>query len=175
MKIDPEEREEVDIVDENDAVLFATTKLEAHAKGLLHRTVISEIITSNGDFILVKQAADRQDPGQYVSPVGGHVKAGESKDDALIRETEEELGFTPITYKLVGKAIFNRPVRDHIENHYFISYEIMSDSLFILNHEAVSYKTFSKDELKQLFKTHPNMFGDAYMFIVKTFYPELLS
>ncbi|MEK7510012.1 MAG: hypothetical protein AAB567_00430 [Patescibacteria group bacterium] len=37
--------EMVDIVDENDNILSQTTKKEAHEKGLLHRTVISQDYT----------------------------------------------------------------------------------------------------------------------------------
>ena len=84
--------EQVDIVNENNEVIGQADKSEAHQKGLLHRTVISEVINSTGEWLLVKQASDRQDPGQYVSPVGGHMRAGESEISALLREAEEELG-----------------------------------------------------------------------------------
>ena len=43
--------EVVDVVDENDNVLCPATKREAHEKGLLHRTAISEII-DNGETII---------------------------------------------------------------------------------------------------------------------------
>jgi len=32
---------------------------------------------------MVKQASDKQDAGQYVSPVGGHVTSGETDIEAL--------------------------------------------------------------------------------------------
>ncbi len=166
--------EEVDIVDEKDSVLYSTTKHDAHKGGLLHRTVICEVINSKGEFLLTKQSKDRQDPGQYVSPVGGHVQAGESEDDALKREAKEELGIDVAEFNLIGKAIFNRPVKDHQENHYFILYEIMSDEPFTLNHESVSYTSFTTDKLKKDLKENPKMFGDAYLFVVNTFYPHLL-
>lgn len=73
------QQERVDIVDEQDNVLYQTTKQEAHKKGLLHRTVISEVKDSKGRWILVKQSSDRQDAGQYVSPVGGHIKREKQK------------------------------------------------------------------------------------------------
>jgi len=94
--------EQVDIVDEECNVLYSTSKADAHAKGFLHRTVIAEIRDSIGNWILVKQAADRQDAGQYVSPVGGHVQAGETEEEALKREALEEVGFTDFEYELIG-------------------------------------------------------------------------
>ncbi len=82
----------VDVVNENNKVLYQITKTEAHQKGLLHRTVIAEIKDTKGRWTLVKQASDRQDAGQYVSPVGGHARAGETEEETLKRGAFEEAG-----------------------------------------------------------------------------------
>ena len=167
--------EQVDVVNEKDEVISATSKKEAHAKGLLHRTVIAEVIGSDGSWTLVKQASHKQDAGQYVSPVGGHVKARESEEDALRREAEEECGLTgDLRFKLVGKKIFNRTVIGRKENHYFIMYEITTDQKIILNDESVGLKKFTVDELKKEMKQNPKNFGNAFHFVVHTFYPTLM-
>ena len=62
--------EKVDVVDKNLKVLYSVEKQEAHDKGFLHPTVIAEVINSRGEWLLVKQAGHKQDPGQFVSPVG---------------------------------------------------------------------------------------------------------
>ena len=167
--------EVVDVVNENDEVLSQITKGEAHEKGLLHRTTIGEVIDSQGRWILVKQSSDRQDAGQYVSPVGGHVKAGESEDNALKREAMEECSIEGFEFKLIGKKIFNRDVIGRHENHYFILYEIYSDATITTNEESVGYKAFTKDELKEALRQTPEMFGSAFHFVLKGFYPELLK
>lgn len=123
----------------------------------------------------MQQAADRQDPGQYVSPVGGHVRAGETIEAAARREAEEEIGLTNFSIKYIGKAIFNREVNNKKENHYFILYEIYSDENPILNHESVSFEYFTKDQLSEQLRNSPKKFGDAYHFVVRTFYPQLLE
>ena len=166
--------EEVDIVDKNDNVIGKTTKKEAHEKGLLHRCVVSEVKDSKGRWLFVKQAPDRQDAGQYVSPVGGHVSSGETNEDALKRETFEELGLKDFKYKYLGKGIFNRYVIGRKENHYFMLYEVYSDTTPILNHESESSIYFTDDELKKEFEEHPEHFGDAFHFIVKDFFPQLI-
>jgi 8-oxo-dGTP pyrophosphatase MutT (NUDIX family) len=83
----------LDIVDENDQVIGQSSRGEAYAKGLRHRCA----------FILARDAEDRvfvhrRTPTKLVFPslydmfVGGVVGAGESYDDAALREAEEELG-----------------------------------------------------------------------------------
>ena len=124
-------------------------------------------------YILVKQAADRQDPGQYVSPIGGHVLASESEDSAIKREAFEEMGIKDFSFKLLGKAIFNREVCDRKENHYFIYYEITSNGPYIMNEESVSFKIFTEIELKTIIRENPKMLGDAFHFVVKNFFPKL--
>jgi 8-oxo-dGTP pyrophosphatase MutT (NUDIX family) len=169
------EDEMVDIVNEQDVVVGTSSKAEAHKQGLLHRTVIAEVVGSDGKWTLVLQSSDRQDAGQLVSPIGGHVTAGESSDEALTREANEEYGLTgDYPYRLIGKKIFNREVRDRKENHYFVLYEIQSDEKPVLNTESVSVERFSKEELRQAMKDTPKRFGDAFYFVVNAFYPELL-
>ncbi len=165
----------VDIVNKQNQVIGRVPKEEAHQKGLLHRCIISQVIDSQGSWTLVKQASDRQDPGQLVSPVGGHIQAGEAEEDALARETMEELGLIVEKCKFVGRAIFNREVIGRKENHYFIFYEMYTDLEPSLNHESVEYEKFSPAQLRVELFTQPQKFGDAFTFGVKMMYPYLLE
>jgi isopentenyl-diphosphate delta-isomerase len=167
--------EHVDIVDKNNTILYQTSKEEAHKKGLLHRTVIAEVIDPEGNFILVKQNDHKQDAGQYVSPVGGHVQAGESADDAMKREALEEAGLKDFAWKFVGQRIYNRKVIGRHENHLFLVYEIYSDKELILNDESVSYKRFQPREIHLQLMTNPSLFGDAFHFVIQHFYAQFLE
>jgi len=160
----------IDIVDSNNLVTSQNYKQIAHQEGLLHRVIIAELIDSQGNFTLVKQAADRQDPGQFVSPVGGHIRAGESEIQALVREAQEELGIKPKEFSRLGQAIYSREVIGRRENHYFIVYEIYSEEIPILNHESIDYQKYSKVEINRLIKSKPSIFGAAFHFVWTTFY-----
>jgi 8-oxo-dGTP pyrophosphatase MutT (NUDIX family) len=165
----------VDIIDPNNTVIGKTSKEESHQKGLLHRCVVAELIDSQGNWILVKQASDRQDAGQYVSPVGGHVQSGETLEEALKREAMEEIGIKDFNYKFIGKAIFNREVLDRKENHYFFLYEIYSNQNPVLNHESIAYKKFSIKEINQKLKYNPQIFGDSFHFVIRNIYSNLFG
>ncbi|WP_236245441.1 NUDIX hydrolase [Streptomyces sp. CC210A] len=85
--------EVLDVVDEHDEVVGQLRRGEVYARGLRHRCV----------FVLARDAEDRVFvhrrtatklvfPSLYDMFVGGVVGAGESYDDAALREAEEELG-----------------------------------------------------------------------------------
>ena len=165
----------VDIVDEENKVLYQMSKDEAHDKGLLHRTIIVEVRNSQGQWLLVKQAPHKQDKDQYVNPVGGHIKAGESEIEAIKRETEEETGIKVLDYIRIGNSIYNRFIRGKQENHFFIIYQITTDETPVLNDESVEYRWFTEKELKETIKNHPELFGDSLFDVLKKFYPKVLA
>lgn len=166
----------VDIVDEQENLLGQISKFKAHQSGELHKCVIGEIRDHDGNWILVKQASDRQDAGQYVSPVGGHVSAGETNEEALNREAFEEVGLTNTNYRYIGKCIYNRHVINRHENHLFIVYLIEADPIDInLGDEAVEWRAFSEKELERELSTNPEIFGDAFYQLLKQFYPHMIG
>lgn len=166
----------VEIIDDQGQILEIVPKKEAHTRGLLHKTVLSEIIDSQGRWLLAKQSADRQDAGQYVSPIGGHVSAGESNEQALEREAWEEMGLKAgFRYVYRGSAVYNREVIGRKENHLFVYYTTYTDQTPVLNHEAESCRYFTEEELKTLLRNQPDMFGGSFHFVVHTFYPRLLG
>ncbi len=162
----------VDILSEQLEIVDTVQKGMAHEKGLLHATVISEVVNSKGEWLLVRQASDKQDAGQWVSPIGGHVSAGETHDEALKREAKEEIGYENVSFNLVGKKVYCRQSRGKVENHLFVVYVIHSDNDFDLNEESVEAKWFPESELKKLLQEAPEKFGDAYHFVVKEFFRE---
>jgi len=54
------------------------------------------------EYLLVSSARDFGDYTGYYYPAGGHVEAGESEEQALIREIEEELGLVATSITLLA-------------------------------------------------------------------------
>lgn len=167
--------EQLDIINKKNVVINSTSKSIAHRDGLLHRIVIGAIINSQGEYCFVKQAGDRQDPGQFVSPIGGHVRTGEDINSALVRECEEECGFTPENFNFVGQTIYNRVVIGRRENHLFLVYTTHYDSPIVLNHESVDYKWFSVGEIQRTLKTSPRTFGAAWHHVFRNIFPNIYN
>ncbi|MEI9914455.1 MAG: NUDIX domain-containing protein [Candidatus Saccharibacteria bacterium] len=131
-------------------------------------------LKSGNDCFLVRQASHKQDAGQLVAPVGGHVKAGESDIDALLRESEEEIGTRNIKYKHIGNKVFHRQVIGRDENHLFTLYEIETTDPIKLGDESVEIVRFSPNELKHLIEKSPETIGEAHYFLLEAFYSEYL-
>jgi 16S rRNA (adenine1518-N6/adenine1519-N6)-dimethyltransferase len=165
----------LDLINEKDEVVGKEWKYEMHKNGSLHRTVIGEVIGKGRVWTLVKQSERKQDTNQYVSAVGGHVKSGESNEDALKREAAEEYGLKgKFDYKFIGKKIYSREIKGNFENHLFILYEIYTDQEPVLDDESISLKDFTEKELSEELKTNPDQFGPPFIFLVKNFYSNLL-
>lgn len=69
------------------------TKAEAHRKGHLHPTVHVWLFTKSGE-VLIQQRGRTKDtfPLKWDVSVAGHVKSGETVENAAVRETAEEVG-----------------------------------------------------------------------------------
>ncbi|MFF9023265.1 NUDIX hydrolase [Streptomyces eurythermus] len=83
----------LDIVDEHDRVVDRRPRGEAYALGLRHRCVFVQTRDAAGRLFVHRRTATKLVfPSLYDMFVGGVVGAGESYDDAALREAEEELG-----------------------------------------------------------------------------------
>ena len=84
------------IVDEEGNILRAATRGECHnGSKLLHPVVHLHVFNSKGDIYLQKRPIWKDiQPGKWDTAVGGHIDLGESVEQALLRETREELGIT---------------------------------------------------------------------------------
>lgn len=164
----------VDIIDEKGKFIKTISKFEAHTEGLLHACVIGQVINSKGEYLLIKHPSHKQDPGQYICPMGGHITSGESEAESVRRELKEEIGIINYTSEYVGRGIFNRVVLGRKENHMFILYKIFSDDTPTTSDEVEGFIYLTESELKREIKEHPENFGFAYHFVVKQFFPNLL-
>ncbi|MFJ3673104.1 NUDIX hydrolase [Streptomyces sp. NPDC090106] len=83
----------LDIVDENDRVVGRSPRGEAYARRLRHRCVFIQARDPEGRLFVHRRTPTKLVfPSLYDMWVGGVVGAGESYEDAALREAEEELG-----------------------------------------------------------------------------------
>ncbi|WP_328870241.1 NUDIX domain-containing protein [Streptomyces sp. NBC_00287] len=83
----------LDVVDENDHVIGEAPRGRVYAEGLRHRCVFIQARDADGRLFVHRRTSTKLVfPSMYDMFVGGVVGAGESYEDAALREAEEELG-----------------------------------------------------------------------------------
>ena len=74
---------------------------------LLHPVVHLHLFNRKGELFLQKRAMTKDLlPGKWDTSVGGHISPGEKPEEALKRETEEELGIKNFTCEFIKKYIW---------------------------------------------------------------------
>jgi 8-oxo-dGTP pyrophosphatase MutT (NUDIX family) len=114
----------VDIVDEHDNVVAVVTRREMRAKALRHRAVFIAVQHSDGR-LLVHQRSFAKDlrPGAWDIAFGGVVAAGESYDDAAVRELAEEIGIAGTPLRLLSEGSYHDTGLDLVARCYHVVHD----------------------------------------------------
>jgi isopentenyldiphosphate isomerase len=93
----------VDVVDDDDRVVDQVTRADIRRRNLLHRAVYILVFNRDGA-LFVHRRTDSKDvyPGHWDVAIGGVVAAGESYDQAAVRELAEEVGVTGVALEPAG-------------------------------------------------------------------------
>lgn len=100
--------EYIDIVDAN-GIPTGVSELKSviHQKGYFHNTVHIWFYTSKGEILLSQRSAKKSIcPLMWDVSVAGHIDAGESIEQAALRETKEEIGLIIIESDLQKVGMF---------------------------------------------------------------------
>jgi 8-oxo-dGTP pyrophosphatase MutT (NUDIX family) len=88
----PEPRDEqVRVFDAEGRAVGALPREEAKRSGLAVGAVNVLLVNARSEVLLQRRAEDKENGGRWDKTVGGHVEAGESFDEAAVREAGEEL------------------------------------------------------------------------------------
>lgn len=136
------------IVNTEGEVVGSATRKECHSGTfLLHPVVHLHIFNSAGELYLQKRVMTKKiQPGKWDTAVGGHVDYGERIEDALVRETREELGVRDFTPEFLMRYEF----RSQVEAELVYIYKCEYDGDFNLDPSEVDEGRFwSLDEIKK--------------------------
>jgi isopentenyldiphosphate isomerase len=128
------------LVDESGRVVGQATRSECHSGSkVLHPVVHLHVFNSQGDLLLQKRAMAKDiQPGKWDTSVGGHVDWGESVEEALYRETWEELGIDAFVPEFLHAYVFE----SDIEKELVYSYKTVYDGTFKFEEKEIDQIRF---------------------------------
>lgn len=185
--LETEEQEYFDIVDENDIPTGQiVTRQEAHDKGLIHRAVTVLVINTRGELFMIRRSPHKKrNPNKWQAAPSGHVQAGESYEQAALRELEEELG---IPGEIQETTVQGEPfLRNYIEGdreHFKLFICQIGEEVakrIRTNEEAAEYRFMGISEVRYWVKRigyesglprKPHDFRDVFPIMFRSYFPE---
>jgi|SRR3989344_236566 len=143
----------VDVVDENDCVIFTVTRKEQEEQKLRKR--ISKVIIRNklGYYLIQQRGNTHMWPHHWDIGVGETVGAGESYEHAAIRGLQEELGMLTNHLNYFGKYPFL--LRDKIPRMVSFFEYVGDDSISPDPVEVKDFRWVDEQYLRDLMKAQP--------------------
>lgn len=119
----------------------------AHRDGLWHKAIHVWIINDNNEILLQYRCSQKKlYPNLWDCSFAGHIGAGESSINALVREGKEELGIDVDLQKLefvmtsVEKVVYEKIVSNEFEDVYILRQNVDLDKLQFQKEEVSDAK-----------------------------------
>ncbi len=138
----------LDVVTEKGEVIKVLPRSRIHGDpSLLHRVVHVLVFNDKEELLLQKRAMSKDvAPGKWDTSVGGHVNAGESLEEAVMREMEEELGINEGMPEYLYSYIHSNPFETELVYTYKCVYDY---EINFQQDEIDEVRHWSMDEIKQ--------------------------
>jgi len=147
------------IVDSNDKPIGQAYKPEVWKTGAIHRIVWVLVEDAKGRILLQKRPETMElHPGKWDNSVGGHVDAGETYEQAALRESNEELGLTNIELVELGKFYEESLFDGKKLNRFYKTYKTVVEPMDVKPdlEEIADIKWLTLSEIKEMMKNQPD-------------------
>lgn len=153
-----------------------------HQKGYYHHTAHLWLYTDKGDILLSQRSAKKTIcPLMWDVSVAGHIDAGETPVQGIIRETQEEIGLTISETELNKIGVFecfqsyeNGIVDNEFHNTFIAKLNVPRSQLIPQESEVEALKLVTLEEFESLINTIENN-GNHFVPSNKSYYLFILN
>lgn len=159
--------EYLDLVNENDEIIGVTTKAKSHMNSEIHRVAAIFVFDKKGRLLIQEHL---ESGGKYDHSVGGHVRQGETYDEAAKREAYEELGLTEKLHKI--SVFYPGKVFSGCKNiHMYGLYEVAPSEKwkFTPNHEVKNVIPLPIEEIANTMNCTPDKFVKGCIYTMREY------
>jgi len=164
------QEEILDVLDEQGKIIGTASRDQVMQSDSKNFRLVSAFIRSvDGLFYMLRRAHTKKAFGGCFASVGGCVQAGESYDQALFREIEEEVFLKPeeYTWRLLG---YTTPQHDDTFGHVAVYELITSQKLCYNTDDFCEMRIIALDELYALAQT-PEVSHNLPIYVKKFYTP----
>ncbi|MBP9728107.1 MAG: NUDIX domain-containing protein [Candidatus Moranbacteria bacterium] len=162
----PQTEEYLDVFDENNQPTgVALSRGQVHAEALWHRTVHIYLFRRGADgleFLLhLRSKLKETSPGLWDTRFGGHIKAGQSVEEGVRDELQEEIGLDTSQIQLIEgewQKRDNFPNREYTK-FYFLEYNDSLENLKFNDGEVDEVKWMNVDTIRENIRNTPEMYS----------------
>jgi isopentenyldiphosphate isomerase len=143
-----DKKELLEVVTDKGEVIKILPRSEIHGNpSLLHRVVHVLVFNSQGGLLLQKRSMNKDvAAGKWDTSVGGHVSSGETPEEAVKREMEEELGISACTLEFLYTYIHSNEYEAELVYTYSCSHD---GEINFQQDEIDEVRPWSMDEIKR--------------------------
>jgi isopentenyl-diphosphate delta-isomerase len=153
------------VVDGNDVVLGYSTKDDVIKRGLNYRCVQIFLFNSNNELLLCKRPDTKKRFAAQFASVMGHVRRGETYEEAAVREVREEIGINTRLRRVTKFSVIDGSNRVFQE----IFTGGVSESIQPDKTEISEFKFVNLKELKTDIVMHPDRYAGPFSEAVRAY------
>lgn len=121
---------------------------EAVPEGYCTKVIFVCVFDSEGKMLIQQRHPDKSWGGLWDVSAGGHVTAGESSEEAAVRELKEELGIEIKEYQLQKLMSLYYP--QGIHDIFSTTIEVETDTLQLQKEEVAAAKWATREEIQEM-------------------------
>ncbi|MFZ2193344.1 MAG: NUDIX domain-containing protein [Candidatus Moraniibacteriota bacterium] len=145
------------VVNENDEIIGSRDR-ESLRENDIYRVSALWITNSRNEILLARRHRNKAHyPGKWGPGVSGTVEDGESYDENITKEAEEELGIKDVKFELGPKTKTDNKYH-HFTQWYVLKTDKNIDEFVIKEDEVEEIKWFDRKELIEQMDMHPEEF-----------------
>lgn len=162
-------KEQTIIVDDEDNIVGYKDRDKIDWKKDIYRVSALWLTNSKGEILLAQRSKNKtKDPGTWGPAAAGTVEKGESYEENIIKEMEEEIGLASASLKLGPKVRISSP-RNYFTQWYIAKADKEANEFKVQKEEVEQVKWFSVDFLVKDVKENPSRYIPSMPKILKVF------
>ena len=159
----------IQVVDRDDNLIGHVARDEFDYATQIYRITALWLTNSQGQVLLAQRKLTKdKDPGKWGPAAAGTMDEGETYDENIRKETEEEIGVTDIEFVKGPKVYFESP-RMCWAQWYEATLNLSADEFVIQEDEVEKVEWMDPEWLKNDFEQNPDKYVPSMKYVIETF------